>query len=153
MIIDVQNYILKTMKNEIFSETPEINYASRVVLGNLKTYQKNVLEPITEIIQYNFLKKILAERIESKEIYLKNDRKDLADKEANEEYVIKKLMEELEEYLPKQLSEIDIRRIVEDFIVKHQNKGNVNIGMIMKEFKSYKNVDMGFAAKIAKEYI
>ena len=62
-------------------------------------------------------------------------------------------MEELEEYLPKQMTELEIRQIIEDFIVKHQNKGNVNIGMIMKEFKSYENVDKGLVAKIAKEYL
>lgn len=148
MIIDVQQYILKAMKKEIFPG--EINDAARKVLADLKTKQKDVFEKITESIQYKILKKMLAERQEAKQIYLSNNRFDLANIEKDQEQVIKNLMEELEEFLPKSLTALEIRTIIEKVIKDDQD---VNMRKIMKAFKSYENVDRSEVAKIAKEYL
>lgn len=148
MIIDVQQYILKTMKQEIFPGA--FNAAARQVLADLKTKQKDIFEKITELVQYKILKKMLAERQESKEIYISNDRRDLAAKEEAEETVIQKLIEDLEPYLPKTLSPLEIRTIIEKILKEDRE---ANMGKIMKVFKSYENVDRSEVAKIAKEYI
>ena len=147
MIIDVQQYILKAMKKEIFPG--EINDAARKVLADLKTKQKDVREDITEQIQYKILKKMLAERQEAKQIYLSNNRFDLANIESDQEQVIKNLIEKLEEFLPKQMSEEEIKKLITETL---KGIDKPNMGIIMKAFKD-KEVDKSLVAKIAKEYL
>jgi len=149
-MIDVQKYILMTMKKEIFGVNNEQNKAARQVLAEMKTKQKDIQDEITSEIQYKMLKKMLSERTDSKQTYISNERYDLAAKEREEESVIKKLMEELEADLPKQMTEDEIRSLI-NITIKGMDKPN--IGLIMRAFKDIKNVDKALVSKIAKEYV
>lgn len=123
-MINVQEFILRTMKKEIFENR---SAAARVVLGELKTKQKDVMGEITDEVQHKILSKMLKEREDSKMIYISNNRFDLANKEREEESVLKDLLGEL--HLPKQLSDDEVLDIIKE-------QAFANIGDCMKWFKA-----------------
>ena len=128
-MIDVQQYILRTMKKEIFGGDEAQNKAARQVLAELKTKQKDVVGEITAEVQYKILSKMLKEREESKRTYLDNNREDLANKEHDEELVLRELLEQLQNDLPKQLSDKEVANIINE-------QAFSNIGECMKWFKA-----------------
>ena len=73
-MIDVQQYILRTMKKEIFGGDEAQNKAARQVLAELKTKQKDVVGEITAEVQYKILSKMMKERGDSIVIYTNNNR-------------------------------------------------------------------------------
>ena len=119
-MIDVQQYILRTMKKEIFGGDEAQNKAARQVLAELKTKQKDVVGEITAEVQYKILSKMMKERGDSIVIYTNNNRFDLANKERDEETVLKELLEQLQNDLPKQLSDNEVANII-----KEQAFGNI----------------------------
>lgn len=123
-MINVQEFILRTMKKELFENR---SAAARVVLGELKTKQKDVMGEITNEVQHKILSKMLKEREDSKMIYISNNRFDLANKEREEESVLKDLLGEL--HLPKQLSDDEVLSIIKE-------QAFANIGDCMKWFKA-----------------
>ena len=127
-MINVQEYILRTMKKEIFGINEAQNKAARQVLAELKTKQKDIVGEITAEVQYKILSKMMKERGDSIVIYTNNNRFDLANKERDEETVLKELLEQLQNDLPKQLSDDEVANII-----KEQAFGN--IGECMKWFK------------------
>ena len=124
-MIDVQQYIIYTMMKKIFENRSD---AARVVLGELKTKQKDITGEITSEVQYKILSKMLKEREESKMIYIKNNRFDLANKERDEESVLRALLDELQGDLPKQLSDDEVLNIIKE-------QSFASIGDCMKWFK------------------
>lgn len=124
-MIDVQKYILLTMKKEIFENNDK---AARIVLGELKTKQKDIQGDITAEIQYKLLSKMLKEREDSKVTYISNNRFDLAEKESSEIDVLKSLLGELEKDMPKQMTDDEVLAII-------KKQAFSNIGDCMKWFK------------------
>ena len=149
-MINVASLIISTMKKEIFNESNEKNSAARIVLGELKTKQKDIREEITTQIQYNILKKLKAAREESIEIYTNANKLDLANKEKLELEVINYLMTELEKDLPKLMTESEIRETMQKVISENTN---INMGLLMKPFKEITNVDKKLVSTIAREYL
>lgn len=70
------------------------------------------------------LQKLVKQRRESAELYVKQGRKDLADPELAEATII-------EQYLPKQLSEDELRPIIAEFIAKTGASGPQDMGKVM----------------------
>lgn len=66
-------------------------------------------EAVTEETELKLLQKLVKQRKESAEIYNSQNRKDLADKEIFEAEIIEK-------YLPKQLSEEELQKIIAEII-------------------------------------
>ena len=66
-------------------------------------------EAVTEEAELKLLQKLVKQRKESAEIYNTQNRKDLADKELFEAQII-------EQYLPKQLSEEELQKIIAEII-------------------------------------
>lgn len=77
-------------------------------------------EGVIKVVMTNIKK-----RRESAEIYLKNGRQELADKE-NEEIKV------LEKYLPRQLSDDEIISIIKDIIAGLADNEKKNFGIVMK---------------------
>ena len=138
-MIDVQKYIIQTMMKKMFENN---STAARMVLGELKTKQKDIMGEITSEVQYKILSKMLKEREESKIIYINNNRFDLANKEREEESVLKDLLAELQSDLPKQLTDDEVRNIIKE-------QSFANIGDCMKWFKTnYPNQDKKQIARL-----
>ena len=94
------------------------------------------------------LKKMIKQRIESIEIYTKNDRKDLLEVEQNE-------FDLLSSFLPKQLNDEDTKKICIDTISKLGAESIKDIGKVMGDLKKTypDNLDFGKAGPLLKELL
>ena len=92
------------------------------------------------------LNKMVKQRRESIELYKQGGRQDLVDKETNELKII-------QEYLPEQLSEEEIKKICEQTINNLKASSLKDMGKVMGVIKSkYKgSVDLSIAGKILKD--
>ena len=91
------------------------------------------------------LKKMIKQRSESIEVYKKNNRQDLLEVEEREVQIIS-------EYLPKQLSEDETKKVCKEIIEKIEAKSIKDMGKIMGELKkNYSDtVDFSKAGSIIK---
>ena len=94
------------------------------------------------------LRKMIKQRTESIEIYKKNNRQDLLEIEENEVNI-------MSEYLPKQLSEDDTKKLCEEVINKINASSLKDMGKVMGELKKNHSdsVDFSLAGKIIKEIL
>ena len=94
------------------------------------------------------LKKMIKQRVESIEIYTKNDRKDLLEVEQNE-------FDLLSSFLPQQLNEEDTKKICIETISKLGAASIKDMGKVMGELKkSYPdNLDFAKAGPLLKELL
>ena len=94
------------------------------------------------------LRKMIKQRTESIEIYKKNNRQDLLKIEENEVKI-------MSEYLPKQLSEDDTKKLCEEVINKINASSLKDMGKVMGELKKNHSdsVDFSLAGKIIKEIL
>ncbi len=94
------------------------------------------------------LRKMIKQRTESIEIYKKNNRQDLLEIEENEVKI-------MSEYLPKQLSEDDTKKLCEEAINIINASSLKDMGKVMSELKKNHSdsVDFSLAGKIIKEIL
>ncbi|MFL2893940.1 MAG: GatB/YqeY domain-containing protein [Candidatus Pelagibacter sp.] len=94
------------------------------------------------------LKKMIKQRSESIEIYKKNNREDLLKVEENEVSI-------LSNYLPKQLSDEEIKNVCLEIVKKINAQSVKDMGKVMGELKkNYSdNLDFSKAGKILKEVL
>ena len=94
------------------------------------------------------LKKMIKQRTESIEIYKKNNRQDLLEIEQNE-------VDIMFEYLPKQLSEEDTKKLCEETVKKINATSVKDMGKVMGDLKNNNgdNIDFSLAGKIIKEIL
>ena len=94
------------------------------------------------------LKKMIKQRSESIEVYKKNNRNDLLEIEQGEVNV-------LSEYLPKQLSEEETRKLCSEIIEKTSASSIKDMGKVMGELKKNyaDSIDFSRAGKVLKELL
>ena len=94
------------------------------------------------------LKKMIKQRSESIEIYKKNNRSDLLEIEQGE-------LDVLSEYLPKQLSEADTKKICEEIIKSSGASSIKDMGKVMGELKKKNadSIDFSKAGAMIKELL
>ena len=94
------------------------------------------------------LKKMIKQRSESIELYKKNNRKDLQDIEEQEVAVIS-------QYLPKQISDEDTKKICEEVIKSTGANSIKDMGKVMGELKKNNadSIDFSKAGAIIKELL
>ena len=94
------------------------------------------------------LKKMIKQRVESIEIYKKNNRKDLLDVEQSE-------VDVLSSYLPKQLSEEETKSLCQEVVGKLNAQSIKDMGKVMGELKkNYSDsLDFSKAGSILKEIL
>ena len=94
------------------------------------------------------LRKMIKQRTESIEIYKKNNRQDLLQIEENEVKI-------MSEYLPKQLSEDDTKKLCEEVINKINASSLKDMGKVMSELKKNHSdsIDFSLSGKIIKEIL
>ena len=96
----------------------------RVLLAKLKETQINRGKKLTEQDCLSVIKTLVKQRKEAAEIYKKANRMDLSEKENNENKILSR-------YLPKMLTEYEIKKIVEKIIKENNIKNISQIGMAM----------------------
>ena len=96
----------------------------RVLLAKLKESQINRGKNLTEQECISVIKTLVKQRKEAAEIYKKANRMDLAEKENSENKILIR-------YLPKMLTENEIKKIVEKIIKENNIKNISQIGVAM----------------------
>ena len=91
---------------------------------------------------------MIKQRSESIDVYKKNNRKDLLEIEQQEVNI-------LSAYLPKQLTEDEIKNICTETISKLKAENIKDMGKVMGELKktNSENIDFSIAGKILKELL
>ena len=102
-------------------------------------------EPINDTQILSVLQNMVKQRRDSIESFKVASRNDLIEKE-------KKEIEIINQFLPKQLNEEEIKKIIKKFVSNNNITSIKGMGQIMKHLKSNYNVsvDMSLAGKIAK---
>ena len=96
----------------------------RTLLAKLKDRQINTRQELSKDDCLKVIKTLVKQRKEAADMYAKADRQKLADKE-NSELII------LESYLPKMMTEPEIRSLVESVISETAARGVADIGKVM----------------------
>ena len=96
----------------------------RTLLAKLKDRQINTRQELSKDDCLKVIKTLVKQRKEAADMYAKADRQKLADKE-NSELII------LESYLPKMMTEPEIRSLVESVISETAAQGVADIGKVM----------------------
>ncbi len=101
---------------------------------------------IDESTLLSLLQSMIKQRAESSKIFRDNGRPELADKEDGEIKVI-------ESFLPKQLSDDEVAKIIGDIIAKTGASGIKDMGKVMGELKANYagQLDMGKAGGVIKQ--
>lgn len=109
-----------------------------------KRTQEN--KEVTDEDMISILNKMLKQRKESVEMYLKANRQDLVDKENNEIKII-------EEFLPQQLSSEEVEKICSEAISAFGASNIKDMGKVMQSLKEkyLGQMDFSLAGKILKE--
>ena len=116
--------IKKDMYSAMKSGEKEKAGTLRTLLAKLKDHQINTRQELSENDCLKVIKTLVKQRKEAFEMYEKADRQNLADKE-NAELLI------LETYLPKMMTEPEIRSLVESIINETAAQGVADIGKVM----------------------
>ena len=134
-------------KNKMEISTYRLNLSSNKDLDILNRSGADKKETDDGDIK-KLLKKMIKQRVESIEIYTKNDRKDLLAVEQNE-------FDLLSNFLPQQLNAEDTRKICIDTISKLSAVSIKDMGKVMGELKkSYPdNLDFAKAGPLLKELL
>ena len=148
MIKDEINNQLKTaMLNKDKNQTSTL----RLILAAIKDREiieraKNKTVDDDEII--DVLSKMVKQRMESADIYKKNERLELAKKEEDEISVIRNFM-------PSQLSDEEVKTIIDKIILDNNASSIKDMGIVMAELKKKYSgqLDFGAAGMVIKELL
>lgn len=101
---------------------------------------------IDESAVLSLLQSMIKQRTESAKIFRENNRPELADKEEAEISVI-------QSFLPQQLSDDEVAKVIEDIIAKTGAAGIKDMGKVMGELKANYagQIDMGKAGGVIKQ--
>ena len=118
----------------------------RMAISELKKEEIDTREEITDEVSIKILQRMIKQRKESMSQFNEAGRDELADKEASEIKI-------LEEFLPDQLGEEEIKEIVANVINDSGASSPQDMGQVMGLLKSkfQGNADMGVVSKIVKE--
>lgn len=118
----------------------------RMLKSALKNEEINKKSPLTDDEVLGIIKKQVKVRKDSMNEYIQYNRTDLADG-------LKKEIELLSTYLPEELSEEEISKIIDDTINELNPDGMKGMGLIIKTISSKyaASVDMGLVSKLVKE--
>lgn len=118
----------------------------RMLKSALKNEEINKKSPLTDDEVLNVIKKQVKMRKDSREEYISYNRMDLADD-------LQKEIEILSSYLPEELSEEEIIKIIDETIKEINPDGMKGMGLVIKTIsaKYGARVDMGLVSKLVKE--
>ena len=122
LLENISSSIVKAMKNKNNDELESLRAIKSALL--LAKTQKNSGGEISEADEIKILQKLVKQRKESAEIYLNQNRSELADLEINQAKVIEK-------FLPKQLDHDEIEKIISEIIDQSGALGMKDMGKVM----------------------
>lgn len=119
-----------------------------LVLAGVKQVEVDTRKELTEVDVITILTKMAKQRQESITQFVAAGRNDLADVELAEKTII-------EEYLPQQLSESDVRNKVTDALLSTGATSMKDMGKVVALLKTdlAGRADMGFVSKLVKDLL
>jgi len=122
-LIDTVNADIKTaMKNKVEVDLRALRGIKSALL--LAQTEKGASDTISEEKEIQILQRLVKQRKESLDIYSKQGREDLAATESEE-------IEVIERYLPEQLSEEDLKKLLSEIITRVGATGPGDMGKVM----------------------
>ena len=145
----IKDTINSELKNSMLSSNKDKTSTLRLILAAIKdreiaAREKN--QDIDDATVMDVLSKMVKQRLESADIYKKNNRLELAGKEEYEIEVIR-------EFLPKQLTEQEIMEIIGKLVEQTNSSSIRDMGKVMGALKSEYagQLDFALAGKLLKE--
>ena len=147
----IKDTINSELKISMLSSNKDKTSTLRLILAAIKDREiaaREKKQDIDDAIVMDVLSKMVKQRLESADIYKKNNRLELAAKEEFEIEVIR-------EFLPKQLTEQEIKEIILKLIEETNSSSIRDMGNIMGTLKSKYagQLDFALAGKILKEHL
>ena len=147
----IKDTINSELKISMLSSNKDKTSTLRLILAAIKDREiaaREKKQDIDDAIVMDVLSKMVKQRLESADIYKKNNRLELAAKEELEIEVIR-------EFLPKQLTEQEIKEIILKLIEETNSSSIRDMGNIMGTLKSKYagQLDFTLAGKLLKEHL
>ncbi len=149
--VSTREKINVAMKDALKNKEMERLATIRLIIAALKDKDINSRtdgrnDGIDESGVLSLLQSMIKQRTESSKIFRENARPELADKEDGEIAVI-------EGFLPQQLSDEDVAKVITDIIAKTGASGIKDMGKVMAELKANYagQLDMGKAGGVIKQ--
>jgi len=147
----IKDTINSELKISMLSSNKDKTSTLRLILAAIKDREiaaREKKQDIDDAIVMDVLSKMVKQRLESADIYKKNNRLELAAKEELEIEVIR-------EFLPKQLTEQEIKEIILKLIEETNSSSIRDMGNIMSTLKSKYagQLDFALAGKLLKEHL
>ncbi len=114
----IDNQIKESMLNKRKTRLLALRAIKSAILLEEKSGNENNINSL------NLLMKLIKQRKDSRDLYIKQNRKDLADKESKEIKII-------EEFLPKQMNDNDLEKIIQRIITAENASTMKDMGKIM----------------------
>ena len=124
--LSLEEIIFDDMKKALKNKDKLRLSTLRMIRAAMKNVEISKREKLTENEIVAIISNNLKKLEESLDIFIKGQRAELADK-------AKKEIEIVKEYLPEQLSEEEVEKIVKETIIKFEFKGLQDIGPAMRE--------------------
>ena len=147
----IKDTINSELKNSMLSSNKDKTSTLRLILAAIKDREiaaREKKQDIDDAIVMDVLSKMVKQRLESADIYKKNNRLELAAKEELEIEVIR-------EFLPKQLTEQEIKEIIGKLVEETNSSSIRDMGKVMGALKSKYagQLDFALAGKLLKEHL
>ena len=120
--MSLKNTIDNQIKESMLNKSKERLVALRAIKSAILLEEKNGGSKKTEDVQ--ILMRLIKQRKDSRDLYQKENRIDLAEKESNEIKII-------EEFLPKQMSDVDLEKKIGEIIKEEGGASMKDMGRIM----------------------
>ena len=146
MADSIRHLIEEAVKSSMKERNKDRTSTLRMALSELKKEEIDNKIELSNEDSIKILQRMIKQRKESMSQFLNAQRNDLAEKEESEIVI-------LQDFLPEQMSEEDINKLVIEAINETDAKELKDIGKVMGFLKTkiQGNADMGIVSKIVKE--
>ena len=146
MADSIRHLIEEAVKSSMRERNKERTATLRMALSELKKEEIDNKIELSNEDSIKILQRMIKQRKESMSQFLNAQRNDLAEKEESEIVI-------LQDFLPEQMSEEDINKLVIEAINETDAKELKDIGKVMGFLKTkiQGNADMGIVSKLVKE--
>ena len=146
MADSIRHLIEEAVKSSMRERNKDRTSTLRMALSELKKEEIDNKIELSNEDSIKILQRMIKQRKESMSQFLNAQRNDLAEKEESEIVI-------LQDFLPEQMSEEDINKLVIEAINETDAKELKDIGKVMGFLKTkiQGNADMGIVSKIVKE--
>ena len=146
MADSIRHLIEEAVKSSMRERNKDRTSTLRMALSELKKEEIDNKIELSNEDSIKILQRMIKQRKESMSQFLNAQRNDLAEKEESEILI-------LQDFLPEQMSEEDINKLVIEAINETEAKEPQDIGKVMGFLKTkiQGNADMGIVSKLVKE--